>query len=286
MKANIFEYAKILVIGAGGLGCEILVDLAQSGIRDIHIIDLDKIDVTNLNRQFLFRMKDVGQYKSDVAAAFVRERYPGINVTSYTNPIQEFDEDFYRQFQIVIAGLDNVEARSWMNQTLHNMVAFDPATGEPDPETIIHLIDGGTEGFKGQARVIVPFKSGCYECTLASLPPATTFPICTVKETPRLPEHCVAYGLMVAWEKEFPDKPKPDTDSPEDMKWLYECAKTRAEAYNIQGVTYNLTLGVAKNIIPAIASTNAIISAACTNEVVKILTGSNLKMDNYYQYMG
>ena len=104
--------------------------------------------------------------------------------------IQDFPIEFYKDFQVIITGLDNVEARRWINQTVHELVEFDD-DGKPKPETQIRLVDGGTEGFAGQARVIIPFETACYECTMASLPPQISYPMCTVRETPRLPEHCI-----------------------------------------------------------------------------------------------
>lgn len=66
---------------------------------------------------------------------------------------------------MIIAGLDNVEARRWINRVVHRMVKKD-RNGNIIPETMHYLIDGGTEGMNGQARVIAPYKSACYECTI------------------------------------------------------------------------------------------------------------------------
>jgi len=76
----------------------------------------------------------VNKYKSEVAAAFVMKRVPGCNIDHHTKMIQDFPPEFYKDFQVIITGLDNVEARRWMNQTLHSIVEFDDE-GQPKPET-------------------------------------------------------------------------------------------------------------------------------------------------------
>jgi NEDD8-activating enzyme E1 len=230
---------------------------------------------------------DVGKPKAQCAAAFIEKRCRDVKVKWHMKKIQEFDDTFYRQFALVVAGLDNVKARLWLNSKLHSLITYDE-DGDPEPESIIPLVDGGTEGFKGQARFFFgPFTS-CFECSAADIKAGPKFELCTIATTPRIAEHCVAYALLVLWPllTSFSSAKKyhmADTktakakgggggggegggvklgkDDPEHMTWLYERAKERAAEFKIPGVTYNLTMQYVKNIIPAIASTNALVSA-------------------------
>ncbi len=113
----------------------------------------------------------------------------------------------------------------------------------------------------------------------------TSFPICTIANTPRLPEHCIEWASVLEWPRAKRNE-KLDTDNPEHIQWLFEVATERANEFKITGVTWSLTQGVVKNVIPAIASTNAIIAASCCNEALKIATTCNPFLDNYMMYTG
>uniref|UniRef100_M4APQ4 NEDD8-activating enzyme E1 catalytic subunit n=1 Tax=Xiphophorus maculatus TaxID=8083 RepID=M4APQ4_XIPMA len=258
----LLETCKILVIGAGGLGCELLKNLALSGFRLIHVVDMDTIDVSNLNRQFLFRPKDVGRPKADVAADFINSRISGCKVVPHFKKIQDFDDSFYRQFHIIVCGLDSIIARRWINGMLISLLSYED--GVLDPSSIIPLIDGGTEGFKGNARVILPGMTACIDCTLELYPPQViNFPMCTIATMPRLPEHCVEYARILQWPKERPFGGFLDGDNPEHIQWVFEKSQERAAEFNITGVTYRLT------------------QAACATEVFKIATSAYIPLNNY-----
>ncbi|CAB1329836.1 unnamed protein product [Coregonus sp. 'balchen'] len=232
----LLETCKILVIGAGGLGCELLKNLMLDGRKQMWLLTL-----------------------SIVASLDVESS----------------------QFHIIVCGLDSIIARRWMNGMLISLLSYED--GVLDPRSIIPLIDGGTEGFKGNARVILPGMTACIDCTLELYPPQIHFPMCTIASMPRLPEHCVEYVRMLQWPKDKPfgDGVGLDGDNPEHIQWVFQRAQDRAADYSITGVTYRLTQGVVKRIIPAVASTNAVIAAACSTEVFKIASSAYIPLNNY-----
>lgn len=181
-------------------------------------------------------------------------------------------------------GLDNLDARRWMNATLVNMIRVGP-DGTPNVADLIPFIDGGTEGFKGNARVILPRISSCFECTLDMFPPQTNFPLCTLATNPRRPEHCIEWARLVRWGQDPSRKDiKFDADDPECIQWVFEKALERARQYGIENVTLNLVRGVVKNIIPAVASTNALVAAVCAAEAFKIGTNAAPYLNNYVMF--
>ena len=101
------------MVGAGGIGCELLKTLVLSGFENIEMIDLDTIDVSNLNRQFLFRRKHVGQSKALVARESALKFRPGgeKTITAHHGNVKDetFDFMFVKRFDVVLNGLDNLE---------------------------------------------------------------------------------------------------------------------------------------------------------------------------------
>lgn len=147
--------AKVLVIGAGALGNEVLKNLALLGVGHVFIADLDYVDPSNLSRSILFRESDSGRPKAQVAAEAIQDVYPGIRVHWFHgNAIYGLGLGVFAWADLVIGGLDNREARLWINRYCW--------------KTNRAFIDGATEVLQGVVRVFEPPEGPCYECTMST----------------------------------------------------------------------------------------------------------------------
>ena len=147
--------AKVLVVGAGALGNEVLKNLALLGIGHIELIDMDQVDKTNLTRSILFRSQDEGQPKAEVAAKMIVE----VNSDCRVNPIvgnvlTDIGLGLVRDMDVVIGCLDNREARLWVNRMCWKVDT--------------PWIDGGIQEINGVAKVFRP-GGACYECTMTEM---------------------------------------------------------------------------------------------------------------------
>lgn len=143
--------AKVLVVGAGALGNEIVKNLALVGVGNLTIVDMDIIEHTNLARCVFFRPEHEQKFKSEILAAEANRMNSDVKTEYYTCPIQELGDGFIGQFDLIVAGLDNREARVWLG-------AAAKRTGRV-------WIDGAIEGLMGKVQTFVP-DGPCYACTM------------------------------------------------------------------------------------------------------------------------
>ncbi|CAJ0755253.1 721_t:CDS:10 [Entrophospora sp. SA101] len=184
--ANFREF----LVGSGAIGCEMLKNWAMMGLGTghrgvIHITDMDTIEKSNLNRQFLFRPGDVGKLKSETAAAAISKMNPHTRnkVIVYQDRVgaeteNVFNDDFFENLDGVTNALDNVDARRYVDR---RCVYY----RKP-------LLESGTLGTKGNTQVVIPYLTESYSSSQD--PPEKSIPSCTLKNFPNAIEHTIQWA--------------------------------------------------------------------------------------------
>lgn len=178
------------LVGSGAIGCEMLKNWSMMGLAagpegSIIVTDLDTIEKSNLNRQFLFRPKDVGKFKAESAAAAVADMNPDLK--GKITPMEErvgpeteqlFGDEFFEKLDSVTNALDNVQARQYMDR---RCVFYQKP-----------LLESGTLGTKANTQVVIPFVTESYSSSQD--PPEKSIPSCTVKNFPNQIEHTIQWA--------------------------------------------------------------------------------------------
>lgn len=143
--------AKVLIVGVGGLGSPAAYGLTKSGIGTLGLIDLDKVEMSNLNRQILHSFSRIGMSKAKSAEFLLKKFNPDINIKTYiTELTKDNAEELFSEYDLIIAAVDNIPTRYLINDTCFLL-------NKPCVEAGILRLDG-------TATTIIPHKGHCYRC--------------------------------------------------------------------------------------------------------------------------
>ena len=185
------EKLNVFMIGAGANGCEFLKNFSLMGIScsegKLVVSDNDIIEVSNLNRQFLFKKNNIGDYKSKIACQSAKIFNPNINIKDYQIIINKdaeniFDEKFWNNQDLIIFALDNDEGRNY----LHTQCTNNKLVG----------IDAGPLGTKCRVTLIVPDKTISLREKKNSDKKEEKIPMCTLHHFPNTIIHCIEYAKI------------------------------------------------------------------------------------------
>lgn len=149
---DVLSNAQVMVVGCGALGNEIIKNLAMLGVRNIYLVDMDRVEKSNLTRSVLFRKEDEGKNKAETAAKGAKEINDEINVRYFDGNIFKLGLGVFKKMDIIICGLDNREARLFVNQSCWRVTT--------------PWIDGAIEVLNGVARMFIPPDGVDYESTM------------------------------------------------------------------------------------------------------------------------
>ena len=252
---KLVKKSRVLIVGVGGLGCEIAKNLAMLGVGHLDLVDLDIIEHSNLNRQILFTGAKMGEPKAVVAARKLSEINRNITIKSYHTSLERLNPIIYQAADVVIGGLDSMNARLNLNA---QCIRF----RKP-------LVDGGVSGYHGHIYTIFPYQNACYECNPLPLVENDEMAACTVVGIPRKRIHCVFKGNMAFQEKYDRD---PNPKDLRDVKFIQDISNKLVNKHNfLPEYTKDDIVKIIDRHDPGIITINAVIAALQSHEVVKVL---------------
>ena len=156
--------ARVIIAGSGGLGSPIAIYLTAAGVGTIRIVDHDRVELSNLNRQFLHWDKDIGREKVDSAAGKLEQLNPWVNIEPVAETISADNvSSLVAGFDVIVDAMDNLPTRYLLNKTaIDNNIPF---------------VHGAVHEFEGRVMTIIPGKTPCLRCIYRGIPPGEKFPV-------------------------------------------------------------------------------------------------------------